>query len=112
MKTEKIFHSQVISQFETSSLQDQKRILLCVDLLDEFGANLGRPYVDHVKGSSIRNLKELRVGGRLQIRILFVFDKQQRILFLFAGSKRGKGSKWYLRAVLQAEKHYLQLTQT
>jgi hypothetical protein len=40
------------------------------------GPTLGRPLVDIIVGSKIKNLKELRPGssGTTQIRILFVFD--------------------------------------
>jgi hypothetical protein len=41
-----------------------------IDLLAELGPGLGRPLVDTIKGSSIMNLKVLRVG---RARVLFVF---------------------------------------
>ncbi|MFN2327194.1 MAG: type II toxin-antitoxin system RelE/ParE family toxin, partial [Gemmatimonadales bacterium] len=42
-----------------SSLQDT--IAAYVGLLEAVGPQLGRPYADTLRGSSVRNLKELRV---------------------------------------------------
>jgi hypothetical protein len=48
----------------------RSRVVAVIDLLAELGPGLGRPLVDTIKGSSIMNLKELRVG---RARVLFVF---------------------------------------
>lgn len=92
--------------------------LACLDdsvrLLEEHGPELGRPFVDSVKGSKLHNLKELRPTspGTSEIRILFVFDKKRRAIFLVAGDKsegksiRFRWNRWYKRAVAKAEKAY------
>jgi hypothetical protein len=51
-----------------------------IDRLATAGPTLGRPLVDTLEHSSLRNLKELRPGsrGRSEIRILFVFDPDRR----------------------------------
>lgn len=79
-----------------------------VRVLASDGPSLGRPLVGTVKGSKIRNLKELRPGsaGRSEIRILFVFDPQRRAVLLTAGDKRGDWKGWYVKAVKQAERLY------
>lgn len=79
-----------------------------VRVLASDGPSLGRPLVDTVKGSKIRNLKELRPGsaGRSEIRILFVFDPQRRAVLLTAGDKRGDWKGWYVKAIKQAERLY------
>ncbi len=47
-----------------------------LDLLEERGPLLSRPYADTLKGSRIANLKELRFKfGKAPIRILFAFDR-------------------------------------
>lgn len=47
-----------------------------IRILAEDGPALGRPLVDTIKGSTLKNLKELRPGssGRSEVRILFAFD--------------------------------------
>jgi hypothetical protein len=47
-----------------SSLQDT--IAAYVGLLEAIGPQLGRPYADTLRGSFVRNLKELRVQHRGQ----------------------------------------------
>lgn len=74
----------------------------------EDGPDLGRPLVDRIKGSAMHNLKELRPGstGRSEVRILFVFDPQRNVVLLVAGDKAGSWSKWYRRAIPEAEARY------
>lgn len=58
---------------------------------------LGRPLVDHIKGSQHHNMKELRPGstGNSEIRILFAFDSKRQAILLVAGDKAGQWKKWY-----------------
>lgn len=51
-----------------------------VEVLKEAGPSLGRPLVDTIKGSSIRNLKELRPGS--------VGTSERRVLFDLIGGSR------------------------
>ena len=73
------------------------------------GPNLGRPYVDTIKGSKINNLKELRInsGGHI-FRIFFVFDEKRDALLLIAGDKRGE-KRFYKRIIPLAEKIYCRM---
>lgn len=77
-----------------------------IRVLASDGPGLGRPLVDTVKGSKIKNLKELRPGsaGRSEIRILFAFDTQRQAILLTAGDKRGNWKGWYVKAIKQAER--------
>jgi hypothetical protein len=72
------------------------------------GPALGRPLVDTITGSGIKNLKELRPpsGGTSEIRILFVFDPLRSAILLVAGDKAGKWSRWYAEAIPRAEQLY------
>jgi hypothetical protein len=72
------------------------------------GPILGRPLVDTVKGSTIKNLKELRPGssGRSEIRILFVFHGGRVIILLAGGDETGKWQTWYGSAIAEAEERY------
>jgi hypothetical protein len=79
-----------------------------IDLLAADGPALGRPLVDTIEGSSIRNMKELRPGsvGRSEIRILFVFDPARQAVLLVAGDKAGNWSRWYRDNIPLAERRY------
>ncbi len=70
------------------------------------GPNLGRPRVDHVKGSEHQNMKELRIQFKGDpVRILFAFDPRRRAVLLLGGTKTGdKG--WYRRNVPLADQEF------
>ena len=72
------------SETDTAALIEQ-----AIDRLAEVGPTPGRPLVDTLEHSELRNLKELRPGsrGRSEIRMLFVFDPDRAAIFLVAGDK-------------------------
>jgi hypothetical protein len=81
-------------------------ILAHAQLLRQFGPTLGRPYVDTLKGSTLENLKELRVHYRGDPwRVLFVFDPQRQAILLVGGNKQGN-KRWYRKAIRLAEQRY------
>ncbi|MEV2268988.1 type II toxin-antitoxin system RelE/ParE family toxin [Nonomuraea africana] len=79
-----------------------------IDRLAEIGPTLGRPLVDTLNDEDMSNLKELRPGsrGRSEIRIVFVFDPDREAIFLVAGDKAGKWSRWYDEAIPLAKARY------
>jgi hypothetical protein len=79
-----------------------------VNVLAADGPTLGRPLVDSVKGSAVKNLKELRPGstGRTEIRILFVFDPRRQAVLLVAGDKSNDWKGWYPKAIKRAGRLY------
>jgi hypothetical protein len=79
-----------------------------IRVLEQSGPALGRPLVDSVKGSHVKNLKELRPGsaGRSEVRILFAFDPLRRAILLVAGDKSGDWKGWYRSAIKRAELLY------
>ena len=86
------------------ALQDQ--ILIRVAPLREFGPQLGRPYVDTVKGSAFANIKELRVKFRNEPwRILFAFDPEQAAILLLGGNKEGD-KRWYKKNIPIADARF------
>jgi hypothetical protein len=87
----------------TAELVDEAIYALSVS-----GPTLGRPLVDSIAYSKIRNLKELRPGsgGRSEVRILFVFDPWRSAILLVAGDKAGKWRRWYQEAIPRAEHLY------
>jgi len=96
------------------SLNDGEQIAIAkvVGALEEIGPDLRRPYVGAIRGSKIRNLKELIVqyAGN-PYRVFFVFDPRQIAILLLGGMKTGgnKGQKaWYKMKITQAERIYVQ----
>jgi hypothetical protein len=89
-------------------LETAELVETAIDLLATDGPALGRPLVDTIEGSSIRNMKELRPGsvGRSEIRILFVFDPARQAVLLVAGDKAGNWSRWYRDNIPLAERRY------
>jgi hypothetical protein len=83
-------------------------VAAAIDVLEADGPALGRPLVDSVEGSLIRNMKELRPGsrGRSEIRILFVFDPARQAVLLVAGDKAGNWTKWYRENIPLAERRH------
>ncbi|GLY05815.1 type II toxin-antitoxin system RelE/ParE family toxin [Actinoplanes sp. NBRC 101535] len=77
-------------------------------VLERNGPGQGRPLVDRLTGSNISNLKELRPpsAGRTEVRILFVFDPWRSAVLLVAGDKSGQWSRWYRKAIPEAERRY------
>lgn len=81
-----------------------------IDRLAEVGPALGRPLVDTLEDDNLNNLKELRPGsrGRSEIRIIFIFDPDREAVFLVAGDKAGKWSRWYDEAIPLAKSRYME----
>lgn len=103
-----VFHRDFEVWFFEQSEELQNSIAMVLDVLEEQGTNLGRPYVDTLKMSRLPNLKELRVQHKGDpYRILFVFDPKRQAVLLVAGSKRGD-SRWYEKNIPIAEKRYAQ----
>jgi len=87
-----------------SALQDT--IAAYVGLLEVVGPQLSRPYADTLRGSAVKNLKELRVQHRGQpYRVLYAFDPRRGAVLLVGGTKAGDG-RWYSDAIPRAEVIY------
>lgn len=89
-------------------------VFAALEMLQREGPSLGRPLVDSVKGSALKNMKELRPAspGASEVRVLFAFDPARSAVMLLAGDKskgrsgRDRWSGWYKRAIPQAEAIY------
>ena len=74
------------------SLDDDAREAIFKNLLilKEIGPALGRPYVDTIKESRHKNMKELRTQNKKRLfRIFFIFDPERKAVLLIGGDKRG-----------------------
>ena len=85
------------------SQEQQERIDVAIEHLEEKGPGLGRPLVDTIEGSKVPNLKELRVGT---IRILFVFDPRRTAILLLGENKSERWAECYEEAIPEAERLY------
>ena len=110
MREWKIITSEFYDKWFLELPNDEKAIILGkIYLLEEYGPNLGRPYVDTLKGSiKIPNLKELRIKTSIHLyRIAFVFDPKRRGVLLTGGDKKGKNQeKFYKDLIREAEEIY------
>lgn len=81
------------------------QVVAALQLLQEWGPQLGRPLVDTVAGSRHRNMKELRPGsrGRSELRVLFAFDPERSAILLLGGDKSGNWTRWYRRSIPAAD---------
>lgn len=87
----KIQRTDVIAEWIKSLDEDARAaILKNLIILKEIGPNLGRPYVDTIKQSRHKNMKELRIQNKLRVfRIFFIFDFDRDAILLIGGDKRG-----------------------
>ena len=84
----------------------QNEILAHLEVLKTVRPNLGRPRVDHIKGSAHQNMKELRVQFKGDpVRILFAFDPDPRAVLLLGGTKTGD-DRWYRKHVPLADQDF------
>jgi DNA-binding XRE family transcriptional regulator len=67
------------------------------------------PLVGRLKGSRVRRLKELRPasGGRIEVRLLFTFDRDQPMALLVASDRVANWGRWHREAVPLAESRSL-----
>jgi hypothetical protein len=87
-----------------ASLPFQGRLAVAVDLevLRSVGPQLGRPLVDHIKGSKHGNMKELRTtSGGSAYRTLFAFDPIRRAVLLIGGDKVGQNQERFYKALIK-----------
>ncbi len=92
--------------FKNSPKELQRRVLMHFELLAEHGPQLARPHADTLKGSKLKNLKELRVQYKKDpYRIIYAFDPKRQAVILLGGNKSGD-KQWYAKTIPQAERLY------
>ena len=76
-----------------------------IDQLRQDGPTLGRPYVDTIRNSRFKNMKELRVSSQGALRVLFAFDPTRHAVLLLGGdkSKDSRWNDWYVGAIRRAD---------
>ena len=86
--------------------EEQESVAASVELLRQFGPQLGRPHADAVRGSRHSQMKELRTQHRGRpLRTLFAFDPRRSAILLIGGDKTGD-DRFYERMVPAADGLY------
>ncbi len=97
-----LFHAEFEMEFDAYPEAVQDAILARAELLAMYGPNLGRPYVDILKGSRHANMKELRCEVAQGVwRIAFAFDPDRQAILLAAGDKRGLPQARFYRHLIR-----------
>jgi len=81
------------------------KVVAAIRALEQRGPTLGRPFVDTLKGSRHKNMKELRIQhvGK-HFRILFAFDPKRSAILLLGGDKIEYGvDRFYEDLIPQAD---------
>jgi hypothetical protein len=91
--------------YKALSPERRSQMSVAISQLQREGPNLGRPFVDSIKGSRHHNMKELRSTSTNQ-RALFAFGRDRRAVVLVGGDKTGKWNGWYRSNIPRAEKLY------
>jgi len=96
--------------FSALSDFDKEEINFKVHLLEKFGPHLARPHADTLKGSKIKNLKELRAKTDGHIfRIAYFFDDERNGILLTAGDKKGKNEKIFYKDLIKEAERLIEL---
>lgn len=105
---EVVFHSDFDAEFDEFSEAVQDELLAHTKLLEEFGPQLGRPWVDTLNGSHHANMKELRFDADNGVwRVAFAFDPKRRAILLVAGDKSGGSErKFYRQLIIKADRRF------
>ena len=79
----------------------QDELLARIELLEQFGPQLGRPCADTLNDSRHANMKELRFDAADGIwRVAFAFDPNRKAILLAAGDKSGGSEKRFYRQLI------------
>jgi len=88
-------------EFDALPPDIQDELLSRLQLLEQFGPQLGRPNVDTLEGSSFANMKELRFRLDGLWRFAFAFDPQRQAVILCGGDKEGENQDRFYRELIK-----------
>jgi len=102
------FEDEFEQEFLALEQEVQDELLAVARLLAEHGPQLGRPYVDTLKGSKHTNMKELRFDAMRGVwRVAFAFDPRRHGILLVAGDKSGVSQqRFYKQLIAKADKRF------
>jgi len=89
-------------EFEKLREDVRTEILALTRLLQQFGPQLGRPWVDTLSGSRHANMKELRFSAADgEWRVAFAFDTKREAILLVGGDKSGVSQRHFYRELIR-----------
>ncbi|HLB99083.1 MAG TPA: type II toxin-antitoxin system RelE/ParE family toxin [Acetobacteraceae bacterium] len=102
------FGQEFDQEFRAIEEDTQDALLAAVNVLETYGPELGRPFVDTLKGSKYPNMKELRFAASDGAwRVAFAFDPSRQAILLVAGDKAGVSqSRFYRSLIAKADQRY------
>src|SRR3990167_6404259 len=102
------FYTKFEVEFDELSLEVQDELLSHALLLEKFGPQLGRPWVDTLKGSKYSNMKELRFKAKNGVwRVAFAYDPKRQAILLVAGNKSGVSeTRFYKELIRKADERF------
>ena len=101
MKWEVDLHDDFVSEYHELQKDVQDELLAHIELLEQFGPQLGRPRADTLNGSRHANMKELRFDAADGVwRFAYAFDPKRRAIILSGGDKSGGSEKRFYRQLI------------
>ncbi len=96
------FHNAFAQEVDQMAPAVRIELMAHVQLLEQFGPELGRPRCDTLNGSDFANMKELRLNANNGVwRVAFAFDPNRTAILLVAGDKRGSNEKRFYKALIR-----------
>jgi len=94
-------HNDFVREYDELDKDVQDELLAHIELLEQFGPQLGRPRADTLNGSRHANMKELRFEAADGVwRFAFAFDPKRRAIILCSGDKSGVSEKRFYRQMI------------
>jgi hypothetical protein len=101
VKWEVDLHDDFVPEYRDLHKDVQDELLARIELLEQFGPQLGRPRADTLNDSRHANIKELRFDAADGVwRVAFAFDPNRKAILLVAGDKSGVGEKRFYRQLI------------
>jgi hypothetical protein len=101
VKWEVDLHDDFVPEYRDLHKDVQDELLARIELLEQFGPQLGRPRADTLNDSRHANIKELRFDAADGVwRVAFAFDPNRKAIILAAGDKSGVGEKRFYRQLI------------
>jgi hypothetical protein len=102
------FYTKFEEEFDQLNQEVQDELLSHALLLEKFGPQLGRPWVDTLKGAKHSNMKELRFKAASGVwRVAFAYDPKRQAILLVAGNKSGVSeARFYKELIRRADERF------
>ena len=102
VKWEVDLHDDFLPEYRRLGEGAQDELLAHIELLEQFGPQLGRPSADTLNGSRHANMKELRFRAAAGVwRVAFAFDPNRKAILLVAGDKAGVSERRFYRQLIE-----------